>query len=58
MPIKGEEIATEKGLEDLKREDHREEEETKGELKKLSGATLYFSFLVYPLHLGKATYVC
>ena len=58
MPIKGEEIATEKGLEELKKENHREEEERKGELKKLSGDTLYFSFLAYPLHLGKAVYVC
>ena len=31
MPIKGEETATEKGLEDLKREDHREEEERERE---------------------------
>ena len=40
MPIKREE----KGLEDLKRENHRD--------------TLYFCFLAYPLHLGKAVYEC
>lgn len=58
MPIKREETATETGLEDLKRENHREEEKREGELKRLSGDTLYFCFLTYPLHLEKAVYVC
>ena len=45
------------GWEILRENSREEEEEKKKKLGELSRATLYFCFLSYSLHLGKAIYV-
>ena len=55
MPIKREEVATERELGDIKRIPWRRIREKK--LDKLSRVTLYFCFLAYSLFLKKAIYV-